>query len=176
MNDSALEREIRSGKPVVTMTWGDSMEPLLFHQSTRVVIRKVEGDLKKGDLPVYRRPSGQFVMHRIVGVRKDCYETRGDNRFGVEQVPREWVLGVVTEIYRKEKHILVTDWRYRLYVKLWCGGYPAPMESGNFAIFSINIPLFSLFLSLVCIRRADHRSATGHLVYFHCLLHPRPAH
>lgn len=115
MNDSALEREISSGKPVVTMTWGDSMEPLLFHQSTRVVIRKVEGDLKKGDLPVYRRPSGQFVMHRIVGVRKDCYETRGDNRFGVEQVPREWVQGVVTEIYRKEKHILVTDWRYRLW-------------------------------------------------------------
>lgn len=121
---SPLEAEILSGKPVVTMTWGDSMEPLLYHRSTRVVIQKVEGALKKGDLPVYRRPSGQFVMHRIVRVKDGCYETRGDNRYGVEQVPQAWMLGVVTEIYRKNRHILVTDWRYRLYVAAWSGLYP----------------------------------------------------
>lgn len=121
---SPLEREILSGQPVVTMTSGDSMEPLLFHRSTRVVIRQADGILQKGDLPVYRRPSGQFVMHRIVSVKDDCYWTRGDNRYGTECVPKEWVLGVVTEIYRKNRHIFVTDWRYRLYVKIWNGSYP----------------------------------------------------
>ena len=74
---SPLEREILSGNPVVTMTSGDSMEPLLFDHDTRVVIRRAEGTLKKGDLPVYRRPSGQFVMHRVERVGKDCYDTRG---------------------------------------------------------------------------------------------------
>lgn len=121
---SPLEREILSGRPVVTMTSGDSMEPLLFHQSTRVVIRNVEGDLKKGDLPVYRRPSGQFVMHRIIRVNPDTYYTRGDNRYGLERVPKDWVLGIVTEIYRKNRHFSVTDWRYRLYVSLWNFLYP----------------------------------------------------
>ena len=105
-------------------TAGDSMEPLLFDHDTRVVIRRAEGKLKKGDLPVYRRPSGQFVMHRVVRVGKDCYYTRGDNRYGTERVPQEWMLGVVTEIYRKERHFPVTDWRYRLYVALWGGLYP----------------------------------------------------
>ena len=121
---SPLEREILSGNPVVTMTSGDSMEPLLFDHDTRVVIRRADGPLKKGDLPVYRRPSGQFVMHRVVRVGKDCYYTRGDNRYGTERVPQEWMLGVVTEIYRKEHHFPVTDWRYRLYVALWGGLYP----------------------------------------------------
>lgn len=121
---SPLEKEILSGNLVVAMTSGDSMEPLLFHQDTRVVIRKADGILKKGDLPVYRRPSGQFVMHRIVRVEGAYYYTRGDNRCGSEQVPREWVLGVVTEIYRKKRHIFVTDQRYRLYVTIWNALYP----------------------------------------------------
>lgn len=121
---SSLEREILSGNPVVTFTCGDSMEPLLYHQNTRVVIQKANGKLKKGDLPVYRRPSGQFVMHRIIRVEDSCYYTRGDNRFGAERVPEEWILGVVTEIYRKNSHILVTDWRYRLYVTIWNLIYP----------------------------------------------------
>lgn len=122
--ESPLAKEIVSGKPVVTMTSGDSMEPLLYHRSTRVVIWKAEGTLKKGDLPVYRRPSGQFVMHRIIRVDDSYYYTRGDNRIGLEQVPKEWVLGIVTEIYRKGRHINVTDCNYRLYVKVWNLIYP----------------------------------------------------
>lgn len=122
--ESVLEKEILSGRPVVTTTSGDSMEPLLFHLNTRVVIRKAEGILKKGDLPVYRRPSGQFVMHRIVRVKDGCYYTRGDNRYGAEKVPADWVLGVVTEIYRKKRHIFVTDRSYQIYVLVWNMLYP----------------------------------------------------
>lgn len=121
---STLEREILSGRPLVTFTSGDSMEPLLFDRDTRVVIKKAEGTLKKGELPVYRRPSGQFVMHRIVRVDEANYYTRGDNRYGIEKVPKEWVLGVVTEIYRKDRHIFVTDRSYRFYVTMWGAIYP----------------------------------------------------
>lgn len=122
--ESVLEKEILSGRPVVTMTYGDSMEPLLFHRNTRVVIQKAEGILKRGDLPVYRRPSGQFVMHRVIRVKDGCYYTRGDNRCGAERVPVDWVLGVVTEIYRKKRHIYVTDRSYRVYVAVWNMIYP----------------------------------------------------
>lgn len=119
-----LEREILSGQPVVATTSGDSMEPLLFHQDTRVVIVKAEGVLQKGDLPVYKRPSGQFVMHRIIRTDQEAYYTRGDHRCGLERVPKEWVLGVVTEIYRKNHHFPVTSRKYRWYVKVWNGIYP----------------------------------------------------
>lgn len=121
---SPLEREILSGRPVVTLTSGDSMEPLLYHQSTRVVVMKVQGDLQKGDLPVYKRPAGKFVMHRIIRIDKEAYYTRGDHRCGLERVPKEWVLGVVTEIYRKKRHFSVNHTGYRLYVRVWNTIYP----------------------------------------------------
>ena len=121
---SALEREIASGKPVVTVTVGDSMEPLLYNRSTRVVIVKADKELGKNELPIYKRPTGQFVMHRIITVDEDFYYTRGDNRIGLEQVPKEWVQGVVTEVYRKEKHFSVENKWYLTYVKVWNLIYP----------------------------------------------------
>ena len=35
-------------------------------------------------------------------------------------MPDEWIVGVVTEFYRREEHIYITDRKYRLYVHLWC--------------------------------------------------------
>ena len=121
---SPLEKEIASGKPTITLTVGNSMEPLVFNKSSRVVIIKADKGLKKNDLPMYKRPSGQFVMHRIIKLDKDFYYTRGDNRTGLEKVPKEWVQGVVTEIYRKDKHFLVTNKRYQCYVAIWNLIYP----------------------------------------------------
>jgi len=121
---SPLEQEIASGKPVVTTTVGDSMEPLLYNRSTRVVICKTGDELKRNDLPVYKRPTGQFVMHRIIKKDEKNYYTRGDNRIGLECVPKEWVLGVVTEIYRKKKHFTVRNTGYRCYVAFWNSIYP----------------------------------------------------
>ena len=121
---SPLEREIASGKPTVTVTVGDSMEPLLYNRSTRIVIVKANKELKKNDLPMYKRPTGQFVMHRIIKVDAENYYTRGDNRTGLEQLPKEWVQGVVTEIYRGEKHFTVDNKWYRAYVTIWNLIYP----------------------------------------------------
>lgn len=118
-NTSGLEQELRAGRAVIAETEGDSMEPLLYNHSTRVVVEPVKGELKRGELPLYRRPTGQYVMHRIIKVDAEHYYTRGDNRIWLESVPKEWVLGVVTEIYRKGKTFPVTDRKYRAYVRLW---------------------------------------------------------
>ena len=121
---SPLEKEIASGKPTVTVTVGDSMEPLLYNRSTRVVIVKADRELTRNELPMYKRPTGQFVMHRIIKTDRDYYYTRGDNRTGLEQVPKQWVQGVVTEIYRKEKHFTADNRWYRGYVTVWNLIYP----------------------------------------------------
>lgn len=44
---TALEKEILSNRPVITLTDGDSMEPLLFHHSSQIVIVKAKLPLKK---------------------------------------------------------------------------------------------------------------------------------
>lgn len=118
------EEQLNAGKTLTCFTVGDSMKPLLYNRQTHVFIQKADGILRCGDIPLYRRPSGQYVMHRIIRVGKDCYYTRGDNRCGLEKVPQEWVLGVVTQIFRKGKYIPVTDVRYRLFVKFWKIIYP----------------------------------------------------
>ena len=100
------------------------MQPLLHQGKTRVVIVPISGTLQPGDLPLYRRPSGQFVLHRIIKGDGQFYYTRGDNRTGLEPVPHEWVLGVVTEIHRNGKIIPVTAPAYRCYVTLWNAFYP----------------------------------------------------
>lgn len=121
---SQLEQQVRSGRPVVSFTVGDSMEPLLYDRSTRVVICRADRPLQPGELPLYRRPNGRFIMHRIIRADAGQYYTRGDNRCGLEAVPREWVLGVVTEIYRGKHHFSVDHPAYRAYVLLWNAIYP----------------------------------------------------
>ena len=121
---TSYEEQLNAGKTVTSFTVGDSMEPLLYDRSTHVFIRKAEGTLRRNDLPLYRRPTGEYVMHRIIRVGKEHYYTRGDNRVGLEEVPKDWVIGIVTKIYRKGKYISVTDFGYRLYVFFWTFSYP----------------------------------------------------
>ncbi len=121
---SPLMREVLSGRPVVSLTVGDSMEPLLHDRSTRVVIRRADLPLRPGDLPLYRRPDGRFVLHRVIRTDANFYYTRGDNRTGLEPVPKDWVLGVVTHIYRGRRRFAVTHPLYRAYVALWGAIYP----------------------------------------------------
>lgn len=117
MNDyTSYEEQLNAGKTVISYTVGDSMEPLLYNRKTHVFIRKAEGTLKRNDIPLYRRPTGEYVLHRIIRVGDDCYYIRGDNRVGLETVPKDWVLGVVTQIYRNGKYISVTDFGYRMYL------------------------------------------------------------
>lgn len=123
-SDSVIERELLSGKSIMSGTFGDSMKPLLTQGETLVIISPTVNELKKNDLPLYRRPSGKFVMHRIIRVTDNSYYTRGDNRCESEKVPKEWVLGVVTEIRRNGKTIKVTCKKYKFYVFIWNTIYP----------------------------------------------------
>lgn len=120
MRNTTLEQELREGKTCVLTTVGDSMEPMLRNRRDTVIIEPISKKLKRYDLPLYRRPNGKYVLHRILHTTEDGYVICGDNRWWKENVPQEWILGVVTEFYRGEKYISVNDWKYSLYVHLWC--------------------------------------------------------
>lgn len=101
-------------------TVGDSMQPMLRDRKNIVEIIKPPRPLKRYDLPLYRRPDGKYVLHRILRVKKDTYITCGDNRYHRETVPKEWVVGVMSGYYKKEKYISEKSFKYRLYVHFWC--------------------------------------------------------
>lgn len=122
MSKSTFEEQIaRHGKLVYTNV-GDSMMPLLRQgRDLMVISRKPEGRLKKYDVPLYKRDSGQYVLHRILKVRQDDYVICGDNRWCREYgIQDRHIIGLLTAIVRDGQTIPVTDKRYLRYVHLWC--------------------------------------------------------
>ncbi len=64
---------------------GTSMNPLLYQNRDFVKIVKPVLPLKTGDIPLYRRDNGAFVLHRVVGIKENGeYIMCGDNQFLLE--------------------------------------------------------------------------------------------
>lgn len=124
MGKVTIEQVLEKQGLYVCTTSGVSMRPLFRHRQDTVIIRPVTGRLKKYDLPLYRRGK-EYVLHRVVKVLPDSYVICGDNCESLEHgITDDQILGVVTEFYRGERHYAVTDWRHRLYARLWCKLYP----------------------------------------------------
>lgn len=120
-----LELQLREGGPAALTVTGFSMMPMLRHRRDMVWLTRLEREPRKGDLLLYRRPDGRYVLHRVVRVEgwTDCV-CCGDNDCRPERVRREDVVGVVCGFCRNGKRYTVRDWRYLLYVRLWTGLFP----------------------------------------------------
>lgn len=82
---------------------GDSMLPTIRGRDL-LVIETVKEPLKVGDVPLYKRDSGQYVLHRIVAVSRGLYALKGDNRTDVETgITDKHIIGVLTGIIRNGK-------------------------------------------------------------------------
>ena len=75
---------------------GDSMEPVI-REGNLLIIEAVKKPLKVGDVPLYKRDSGQYVLHRIVKIRRGEYTMKGDNRTALEKgITDRHIIGVLT--------------------------------------------------------------------------------
>ena len=100
---------------------GDSMMPLIDQRTDLVTIKPVEGPCRRYDIALYKRDSGQYVLHRILKRRKADYVICGDNRWQLEYgITDSHILGVMTALVRNGKTIPLTGFRYWCYVHLWC--------------------------------------------------------
>lgn len=123
MSDFRSELE-KYGKLIYTNV-GDSMMPLIKQGRDVLIIQKTDGRLKKYDVPLYQRDSGQYVLHRILKVREKDYVICGDNRWQKETgITDRHIIGVLTGIIRNGREISVRDLSYRIYVHLWCDFFP----------------------------------------------------
>ena len=125
MNKSTFEEEIEKSGKIIYTNVGDSMMPFIKQGRDVLVISKAEGKLKRYDVPLYKRDSGQYVLHRILKVRENDYVICGDNRWSKEYgITDRHIIGVLTGVIRNGKEIPVTDLKYRIYVHLWCDFFP----------------------------------------------------
>lgn len=112
----------RDGK-LVYKTKGRSMEPMLRQNRDLVTIEVPVSRLQKYDVVLYKR-GANYVLHRVIEVKEGYYLIRGDNTYGMERVPEENVIGVLTGFQRKGKVHQATDPGYRLYARFWHAVYP----------------------------------------------------
>lgn len=84
---------------------GDSMMPLLNHATDLVKLVPAPSSLARYDLPLYRRPNGALVLHRIIKVKRKHYIICGDNRWRYERVPHEWVIALAVGRYRNDEYL-----------------------------------------------------------------------
>ena len=125
MNKSTFEEEIEKSGKIIYTNVGDSMTPFIRQGRDVLVISAVEGRLKRYDVPLYKRDSGQYVLHRILKVRENDYVICGDNRCNREYgITDRHIIGVLTGIIREGKGLAVTDLKYRIYVHVWCDCFP----------------------------------------------------
>ena len=114
-----IRERLEAGQTVRFSPMGISMLPMLRQGKDSVVLSPVPEKLKKYDLPLYRRPDGQYVLHRIAEVG-DTYTCIGDNQFRMEPgVEHGQILALVTAFYRGERKWEVTSPLYRLYCRFW---------------------------------------------------------
>ena len=112
----------RDGR-LVYKTKGVSMLPLLHQERDLVVIEVPKGRLSKYDVTLYKR-GDNTVLHRVIHVKDDFYEIRGDNTYYLEKVPDSAILGVLTSFVRKGKRISAKTPLYLCYVRIWNFLYP----------------------------------------------------
>lgn len=123
---SVFEELIKQGRTVRIPVSGGSMTPFLIHRRDCVFLSPADSPLKKGDVVMYTRESGQYVLHRIVRVRKDgLFDICGDAQQDIERgVKRENIFARADAIERKGKLIYPKSLFWWFFAKVWCRVIP----------------------------------------------------
>jgi hypothetical protein len=111
-----IEDVLRLKGKYIGPTVGVSMLPLLKNRRDTVVVQAKTERLKPLDVALYKRGDA-YVLHRVIAVKEGGYIIRGDNCYSDENIPEDWVIGVLTEFFRKGKHVLCTDEKYLKYAQ-----------------------------------------------------------
>ena len=98
---------------------GGSMTPFLIHRRDTVYLSKVRRPLKKGDMILFRRDSGDYILHRILSAENGIYTLIGDAQNRTEPVREDQVLALVTAVRRKGKLLKESDFRWLFFEKVW---------------------------------------------------------
>lgn len=93
---------------------GTSMAPFL-HPGDRVYLNLPTREYRIGDVVLFSRPDGHYVLHRIVQKKQGHYLLQGDAQLYEEIVPADRLLALVTGVQRGENRRTghLTLWFYR---------------------------------------------------------------
>ena len=99
---------------------GNSMAPFLVHNRDTVYLSRITRPLKKGDVVLYRRANGNYILHRILRIQGDLFTIIGDAHSGAESgISREQILAIMTSARRKGVLQQPGSFWWDFFAKVW---------------------------------------------------------
>lgn len=114
-----IKEQLKTDGEVRFTPKGISMMPLLRSGVDVVTLGKVTFPLKKYDIALYQRDTGEYVLHRVIKVKDGTYTMRGDNQALAEPGIREdQIIGVVTKFTHQGKTYTPDNFNYKVYERM----------------------------------------------------------
>lgn len=120
-----IRMQLENGGRAPLVVTGISMHPTLRHCRDRVELVPMQRKPKRGDLILYQRSTGVYVLHRIVTKPEDThFVCSGDNQWEPEDVSEDQIIALVDTYIRGGKRIPVDSVSCKLWVCVWIGLFP----------------------------------------------------
>lgn len=85
---------------------GNSMSPFLIHGRDTVYLSRLTRPARRGDVLLYRRDNGGYVLHRVYAATSEEYTMVGDAQTELEPGIRpDQVIAIVTRVVRKDQEL-----------------------------------------------------------------------
>ena len=112
---------VQMGKTVVIPISGTSMLPFLREKRDQVRLEALNPQKKitRGDILLFVRESGNYVLHRVIEVDDDRLIMLGDNQLRTEEIYLDQVRAYVCEAYRKGRWIQPKNLVWKFYSSFW---------------------------------------------------------
>ena len=119
-----LQLQLSSGGRARLPVTGYSMMPMLRNRKDTVELIPAADRQKRGDVILYRRESGAYVLHRIIRVKPEYYICCGDNEAKKETVYPTQVVAAMDAFLRGDKRRSGDHFGYRIYKNIWVWFFP----------------------------------------------------
>lgn len=111
--------QLQTGQRANLTVTGFSMLPMLREYYDTVQLKPIDGRLQPGDIALYHRDNGQFVLHRVIRLTQEGYLFCGDNQAELEPVRQDQLMAVVTGFTKNGKQHKTEEPAYRIYCWAW---------------------------------------------------------
>lgn len=115
-----LPQLLQEADSVPLVISGQSMSPFLRHGRDTVYLSRLCREPKKGDMLLYRRDNGTYILHRVYRIRSGRYDMIGDGQLGIEPGIRpDQLLATVAAVRRNGKLLRPGHFLWGFFAHIW---------------------------------------------------------
>ena len=116
---------IDAGETLSLPVLGNSMSPFLVHRRDTVYLKKPDRPLKAGDIVLYRRKNGSYILHRIHSVKNGRFTMVGDAHTVLEpDIEEHPIRAIAVRACRKGVIEIPGSFWWEFFARIWIRSVP----------------------------------------------------